>query len=73
VINKTDVVLDEDRERIVEDLLTELGWKNPVYQISAISRQGTQDLCNDIQAYLDAEKKAQEVEVFVSIPGQDKD
>ena len=72
VINKTDVVLDEDRERIVEDLLTELGWKNPVYQISAISRQGTQDLCNDIQAYLDAEKKAQEVEVFVSIPGQDK-
>ena len=72
VINKTDVVLDEDRERIVEDLLTELGWKKPVYQISAISRQGTQDLCNDIQAYLDAEKKAQEVEVFVSIPGQDK-
>ena len=70
VINKTDVVLDEDRERIVEDLLKELAWDAPVYQISAISRQGTQELCNDIQAYLNADKKAQEVEVFVSIPDQ---
>ena len=73
VINKTDVVLDEDRERIVEQLLSELGWNNSVYQISAISRQGTQELCNDIQAYLNADKKAQEVEVFVSIPGQGED
>lgn len=70
VINKTDVVLDEDRERIVDDLLKELAWDAPVYQISAISRQGTQELCNDIQAYLNADKKAQEVEVFVSIPDQ---
>ena len=70
VINKTDVVLDEDRERIVDDLLKELAWDAPVYQISAISRQGTQQLCNDIQAYLNADKKAQEVEVFVSIPDQ---
>ena len=73
VVNKTDVVLDEDRERIVDELLTELGWESPVYQISAISRQGTQELCNDIQAYLDADKKSQEVEVFVSIPGQGED
>ena len=71
VINKTDTVLDEDRERIVEELLKELGWTSPVYQISAISRQGTQQLCNDIQAYLDADKKSQEVEVFVSIPNED--
>ena len=70
VINKTDVVLDEDRERIVDDLLKELAWDAPVYQISAISRQGTQELCNDIQAYLNADKKAQEVEVLVSIPDQ---
>ena len=63
-------MLDEDRERIVDDLLKELAWDAPVYQISAISRQGTQELCNDIQAYLNADKKAQEVEVFVSIPDQ---
>jgi len=68
VINKTDVVLDEDRERIVSDLLKELDWQGPVYTISAISRQGTQDLCNDIMNYIDAEIRAQQDEVFVSIP-----
>lgn len=70
VINKTDVVMDDDRERIVEELLKELNWDAPVYQISAISRQGTQDLCNDIQNYLDAELKAQEETVFLSIPNE---
>lgn len=68
VINKTDVVMDQDRERIVSELLKELDWQLPVYTISAIGRTGTQVLCNDIMTYLDADKKAQEEEVFVSIP-----
>jgi len=68
VINKTDVVLDEDRERIVADLVRELDWQGPVYTISAISRQGTQELCNDIMNYIDAELRSQKDEVFVSIP-----
>ncbi|RBP52670.1 Obg family GTPase CgtA [Arenicella xantha] len=68
VINKTDVVLEEDRERIVKELLAELDWDGPVYTISAISRDGTQQLCNDIMNYIDAELKAAEKEVFVSIP-----
>ena len=72
VINKTDVVLDEDRERIVTELLEELSWKGPVYTISAIGRQGTQALCNDIMAYLEADKKAQQDEVFLSIPKKDE-
>ena len=73
VINKTDVVLDEDRETIVSTLLQDLDWHGPVYQISAISRQGTQELCNDIMNYLEAELKAQQKEVFVSIPNEGGD
>ena len=68
VINKTDVVLEEDRERIVDELLKELDWQGPVYTISAIGRQGTQDLCNDIMNYIEAEIRSQQDEVFVSIP-----
>lgn len=68
VINKTDVVLDEDRERILADLTQALDWNGPIYTISAISRTGTQALCNDIMNYLEAEQKALEKEVFVSIP-----
>ena len=68
VINKTDVVLEEDRDQIVKELLEELSWEGPVYTISAIGREGTQTLCNDIMSYLEADKKAQQEEVFVSIP-----
>ncbi len=70
VINKTDVVLDEDREVIVADLLKELDWQGPVFEISAISRQGTQELCNAVMEYLNQLKKEAEEEVFVSIPTQ---
>lgn len=70
VVNKSDIVLDEDRERIVSELLKELDWQGPFYTISAIGRVGTQELCNDIQEYLLAELKAEQEEVFVSIPQQ---
>ncbi|MDB4511822.1 GTPase ObgE [Arenicella sp.] len=68
VINKTDVVLDEDRERIAQELLSKLNWTAPVYYISAVSRIGTQELCNDIMQYLAKDKKAHTQEILQSIP-----
>lgn len=70
VINKTDVVLDEDREEIIKSLLTELDWQGPMFEISAISRTGTQELCNAIMGHLDQLAKDAEEEVFVSIPNE---
>jgi GTP-binding protein len=68
VINKTDTVLEEDQQKIVSELLAELNWKGPVYQISAIARQGTQELCNDIMKNIEEQLKAAEPEVLLSIP-----
>jgi len=68
VINKTDMVLEEDQDRIIDELLEELQWRGPVYRISAISRQGTQAICNDIMQYIDRKEKAQQPEVLQSIP-----
>lgn len=73
VINKTDAVLDEDRERITTKLLTKLDWTGPVYHISAVARDGTQELCNDIMQHLEQQKKAQQKEVLVSIPNVDSE
>ena len=53
---------------VLSDLVAELDWKGPVYTISAVGRQGTQELCNDIMNYIDAEMRAGQEEVFVSIP-----
>ena len=69
VINKIDTVLDEDRDRIVEDLVKQLDWRGPVYTISAIAREGTQVLCNDIMQHINKAEAAKQVEVFQSIPG----
>lgn len=71
VVNKTDMVLEEDQEQIVADLLKSLDWQGPVYQISAISRQGTQELCNDIMKYIDQQQQAEQPDVLVSIPAVD--
>ena len=68
VINKIDTVLDEDRDRIVDDLVQKLDWQGPVYTISAISRDGTQALCNDIMQHIKKAEQAKQVEVFQSIP-----
>ena len=71
VINKLDTVLDEDRQQIVSDLLKELDWQGPVFEISAVARQGTQELCNAVMEELSRMQKDAEEEVFVSIPNDD--
>jgi GTP-binding protein len=68
VINKTDTVLDEDQQEIVDTLLGSLKWSGPIYKISAIGRQGTQELCNDIMQYLESQRKAAQPAELLSIP-----
>ncbi len=73
VINKVDTVLDEDRERIVSELIAKLDWQGPVYTISAIARDGTQALCNDIMQHIEARERASTAEVLQSIPSNTQD
>ncbi|HAU67623.1 MAG TPA: GTPase ObgE [Gammaproteobacteria bacterium] len=68
VINKTDTVLDEDREDIVKALLKKLDWTGPVFEISAIGREGTQELVNAIMRHIEEVERASEPEVLQSIP-----
>lgn len=48
VLNKIDLMLEDEVEEICSRILEETQWQGPVYQISAVSRQGTQELVNDI-------------------------
>ncbi len=68
VINKIDTVLDEDRDAIAESLLKQLNWDGPVYFISAISKLGTQALCNDIMQTLQQADRDAQPEELKSIP-----
>ncbi|MFC2973773.1 Obg family GTPase CgtA [Azotobacter bryophylli] len=53
VLNKADQLLDEEREERLCAVIERLDWKGPVYVISALEREGTEALCQDIMRYLD--------------------
>ncbi len=59
VLNKLDVVPEEERKKRVKDFVKRFGWKGPVFEISALTREGCEELITEIYNYL-AEKRQQE-------------
>jgi GTP-binding protein len=59
VLNKLDMVPDEERKKRVKDFIKRFGWKGPVFEISALTREGCEDLIVEIYNYL-AEKRQME-------------
>ena len=53
VLNKTDMLMDDERDERVKEVVERLQWEGPVYVISAISKQGTEQLSRDIMRYLE--------------------
>jgi len=58
VLNKLDVVDEEERKKKVKDFIKKMGWKGPYFEISALSHDGCPELVNAIYQHLE-EKKAQ--------------
>jgi GTP-binding protein len=52
VLNKLDMVPVEERKKRVKDLVKRFGWKGPVFEISALTRDGCEDLVVEIYNYL---------------------
>lgn len=53
VLNKVDQIYDEEREARVQDVVRRLDWNGPVFVISALEREGTEALSQEIMRYLD--------------------
>lgn len=53
VLNKIDTVLEEERASIKQAIIQGLNWTGPVYEISAVTGQGTDNLCQAVMRYLD--------------------
>jgi len=61
VINKTDMLTEEEVSERCEALVAALNWEGPVFRISALSSQGTESLSQAIMTWLE-EKRAEELE-----------
>jgi GTP-binding protein len=58
VLNKADLLPEEERQARAEALVQELGWKEPWFMVSAIGREGTWPVVLKIQQFFDDQKAA---------------
>jgi GTP-binding protein len=57
VLNKMDLLLEDEVAEVRERILKETGWQGPVYLISAAQREGTTRLINDIAHVLERNRR----------------
>jgi GTP-binding protein len=53
VLNKIDLVPEDERDALVESVVQALDWQGPVYVISAMAKQGTAELASDLMTWLE--------------------
>ncbi len=53
VLNKADLMFEDEVRERAEAIVAELGWIQPWYMVSAISREGTWPIMLDIQRFFD--------------------
>ncbi|MBE0482682.1 MAG: Obg family GTPase CgtA [Bacterioplanes sp.] len=54
VLNKLDLIPEDEREARCQALLDALAWQGPVFKIAAINREGTYPLCGKIMEHIEA-------------------
>ena len=57
VLNKCDLLDDEEQKIKQDEIVAKLDWQGPVYTISAISKIGTENLVFDIMKQLEADRE----------------
>jgi len=56
VLNKADLMFEDEAKVAAEQIVKELGWKEPWYLVSALGREGTWPIMKDIMAFFDHQK-----------------
>ena len=57
VLNKTDLIDDEELKAKQDEIVSQLNWQGPVYTISALSKKGTEQLAFDIMQQLEIDRE----------------
>ncbi|ALN92213.1 MULTISPECIES: Obg family GTPase CgtA [Lysobacter] len=56
VLNKADLLLEEEQQAAAKAIIDELGWTDRWYLVSAISRDGTFPIMQDVMAFFDRQR-----------------
>jgi len=55
VLNKLDLIPEDEREARCQEVVDALAWTGPVYKVSAITGMNTKSLCQDILQFVEAQ------------------
>jgi GTP-binding protein len=62
VLNKLDMVPEDERDAKVKDFIKRFGWKGPMFRISALTHEGCDDLVKEIYEHLAALRQLEQRE-----------
>ena len=62
VLNKLDMVPEDERDAKVKDFIKRFGWKGPIFRISALTHDGCDDLVKEIYEHLAALRQLEQRE-----------
>jgi GTP-binding protein len=65
VLNKLDMVATDEREALVADFVKRMKYKGPVFQISALTREGCEHLIKDIYKHIKAQQVSEQPPEYV--------
>jgi GTP-binding protein len=60
VLNKLDMVPKEEREALIKDFVKRFKWKGPVFEISALTREGCEPLIKTVFKHISAQQKKEQ-------------
>ena len=65
VLNKLDMVAADERDALVANFVKRMKYKGPVFQISALTREGCEHLIKDIYKHIKAQQVAEQPPEYV--------
>lgn len=60
LLNKLDLLPEEDREARVAEIVEGLNWKDRWFPVSALAREGTRAVCQQVQQFFELERERQQ-------------
>lgn len=54
VLNKLDLLLEEEAEELKQEIITALDWDGEVHCISAFNKMGTDELCRELMTFIES-------------------
>ena len=62
VLNKLDMVAEDERDAKVKDFIKRFGWKGPMFRISALTHEGCDELVKEIYEYMATQRQQEQRE-----------